>query len=447
MAKLRSLLAALALLTGLCFGQDVILPASSSSYQVVTNNTLWASVNANYIFNPSGPDSTVCVFVTNNNPTNSHSLTLALQQTGDQQVTTYANQTGKWAPVPISGATFPAIIATTQTQSFFFRSSAAARLALIVSGGTSAGGNPDTVNINIVQPSTASFCGSAGLAGTTVIALGPTPPLSNIPAVFQSPVQTGGEGLTGSNYNGAAYIFGFDTVTKGVAIGALNSLAEASSPPAGISPSPYNNGSNFVGTLYTTGIGQDTDTAWGQGAGDTAGVMRVSLKYGLMTTNSFGWSSDVGSANKPLATFSTQFDSVNPAAGQVMAGVQTQSAPVTNGLRPYRFIIGCSAACDVKINKTNTAGTTCTAGTVNKTWDSNLTGPAATNIAIQSSCVASPNVQYTIAHLWIAAGTSQTFDATGYYWVGGAAAGNGFDVVEGGALTGTASITIEWIER
>jgi hypothetical protein len=386
------------------------------------------------------------VAITNNNPTSSHTLTLALSQALDPAQSTFSFTPTSWVTVPITGVTFPATVPANSTLSFFFKSSSAARLALQVTGAASAAGSPDTANITIVQPSIASFCGSAGNASAVTSVIGAVGNGNAIPLAFQDPVLDGGQqAVAGSGYLNTAQYAAVDSLSHGWIVGVTGAITEGNTAAVNqLEALNYsaNIGNGHINPIAAYDLGKTNDAEYGTGG--AAGPLRNSRRYGTAVSSAFGWASDNDGNNLPLTTYNIQSDAVNPAAGQLLAGVYLGVG--IPSLTPHKIYVSCSALCDVNLNRVSSAGTGCTALTIVKTFDPSK-GNASQMTASKGACAANPTITYTFAHLWVAAGTTQIFDMEGYWESGVSATGNGFDVQEGAVLTGTASVTIDWMER
>lgn len=144
-------------------GQDQIINARNANFSM-TNQTgtdgliPWSTLsNQTYILTPLSPDYGFCVSVTNNNPTNAHTFSVAAFQTGNNNVVDYSNNTGKYAALAIVGNPSPVPVSSTNV--FFVRSNGASKVAFKFTGGATLAGVPDTVDIYVVQTS-ASGCGT-----------------------------------------------------------------------------------------------------------------------------------------------------------------------------------------------------------------------------------------------------------------------------------------------
>lgn len=447
------------------FGQDVTIPATNP-YLTLTRGASWGGtgrcqanttgasqcgVNNVFVWTPPNPDSTVCVAITNNNPTSSHSISLSLQQTLDVSVTQFSNNTLPWAPVPISGTTFPVTIAAGDTNSFFFKSSSAAKLALQVTGAISAAGNPDTANIVVVQPSTAQFCGSA-LNSTFTSVQGDVSQDTAIPSTNNFPVLMGG-----SSYNAPIHIE------------ALRVLDGASGTAQGNLQTGGFGGPFFVDQYNETGTSEQINTSTGAGNSPGHGFLKIqnygtcsdattgcaiilkeTRKYGVMVEGPFAYSAAAeGSTTSNLSASVAHVDFVNPGAGiDVLDMGSTVAGSI---LEPNRLVVSCSATCDFTFTRDSNTGTTCTAVPITHPYDPTvLYTPLALNVT--TNCAAAPTASATYFHIFLAAGQPFNIDLNGY-WKGGrignsttAGTAGGFSVFNGAALTGTMSVTLEWME-
>lgn len=441
--------------------QSDVIVSGINPYQPLARGIAWGNgaacnsgsfcgMNNNFIWTPPSPDSTVCVSITNNNPTNSHTVTFALSQALDPNVQFFTGFQGKWGAVPLSNTTFPVTIAAGATTNYFFRSSSAARLALQVSGSAAAGGSPDTADIVVVQPSTASFCGSSGTNAAIIPVIGATQQGAAISATNQAPVLVGGQqAVGGAGFLNTAQFAAVDSTTHGFVVGVGSVGLTESSAPAGTS---LNYMGNIVGgqptVLYVQNEGQQTDIPMSAGAGDTMSPFRCSKPYGCTAGPIFGWASSqsAGASGSPLSAGNTRNDVVNPAANTLVLEIATNTG-ATQGLSLLSATVSCSAACDFFVQRTTDTGTTCGAGTVNKPFDTTLTGTLAGVSATVPPCVTAPTSTAVFFHIFLAAGQVWQKDLTGYYWRAGVASGNGFDILNGASLTGTITATLEFMVR
>lgn len=412
-----------------CLAQNTDIPVNgANTYTVIGQNLVWGksgpgSMNNNFIFTPTTADTGICIYITNLNTSSGHSFSLAMSQTGDPTVTSFVNNGSRWTSVAIfPSTTFPVTISANSTQGFFYKTFASAVVALQITGSTTSAGSPDTANVFAVQTSQSN----CGINPSNNAVVGPTLEGSATPIGARYPVLVGGW----SQGTNTATTIRLDPNNTGyVLVGTNNGAATSDSPLASWSGVSLNNigTSNFL-NIMNWGIGSDTNVGFI--------LDRNSARYGKATSDSFAFSSSSNSSK----SYYGQNDTTNPGAGAVLLHVyNTATTPIA--LR--RITVSCSAICDVLINTTNSTGTTCTAETK---ANSNPAGPASVaSTVLQSGCTVAPTVVNTIRHVNIRADDTQVFDMTGFW--NGATANNGFDVVQGAALTGVASVAFEWMER
>jgi hypothetical protein len=150
----KRLICALALLTGLAFGQIDISTNQVGPYITLTRNATWTgsgpgAINNAFIFTPLTPDSGMCFYVQNND-SGTHGLQIAVYETGDPQIPGYESAAGaQWIYVGQASVVLNGLTAG----NIFVKASGAARIAAVASSGTGAG----TATINLVQ--TQQNCG------------------------------------------------------------------------------------------------------------------------------------------------------------------------------------------------------------------------------------------------------------------------------------------------
>lgn len=156
----KLILSLLLLVSAAAFAQDVFLGSPTTPFLVVARGTSWVGLTGtNYIFGASSPNVTACLYVTNNNPTNPHSLAITAFQTGDPAVNTYLGNTYRWQPVIVGINTNNLSIASLSTIAIPIQTTAAANVVInFVAGG--AGGAPDTADIFVIQTQGTGGCGN-----------------------------------------------------------------------------------------------------------------------------------------------------------------------------------------------------------------------------------------------------------------------------------------------
>jgi hypothetical protein len=157
------------------FAQVDIRLRDRSPYLVLGRNLAWGQsgyggIENNYMFTPLNPDQGICVFVTNNNPTSSHTLTIESWQTGDPGVTSYTGNTGRFVQDTVQGTYSP--VPAGSTLSAYVHTSAGAVVTLKVWGTSAQSGSPDTADLYLVQTSSGS-CGPVQGGQQTVMGAQP----------------------------------------------------------------------------------------------------------------------------------------------------------------------------------------------------------------------------------------------------------------------------------
>lgn len=144
--------------------------SGSNFYVTLANGVPWSQLNANYIFTPQSPNVGVCMFVENLNTSRNHTIAVTAFQTGNPSLNSFQANQALWNASQIVH-NFTTVNASTM-QSLYINTTAAANVAVVISG-TSAGGTlPDNANVFLVQ-TTSQQCGSA-LSGVEVQGTNPT---------------------------------------------------------------------------------------------------------------------------------------------------------------------------------------------------------------------------------------------------------------------------------
>lgn len=194
-------LVALLCLAPRAIGQNADLHVSGSTYYVtLASGVAWNQVNANYIFTPISPNTGVCIFIENNNPTTTHTYTLAAFETGNKANTVFAGNTSKWVTATLQNPTTS--VGPNGISASFFNATGAANVAITISGAITGSGSPDTANVFATQSNTAN-CGATGGAYLMQGAQSPgTAPVTNpvyFGAQLNSPNQIQPIQVTGSS--------------------------------------------------------------------------------------------------------------------------------------------------------------------------------------------------------------------------------------------------------
>ncbi len=420
------------------FAQSDIFITGTNAYTILGRGLAWGTgVNNNFIFTPLNPNTQVCVYVTNNNPTNSHSFTLALYQAGDPQVKTFQNLPAKWAA---SGSvqSFPITVNAASTVGVFFNVTAAAQLTAKFTGTSSAGGSPDTADIFAVQ-TTAGACGLT--SGVPVSVVGAIVQGTTQPATQQFPIPIAGYQNPGQN----SALLGFH-------VGHNNGFILDGGNPSLIGNGFKVNFANFSGVWSTKGGGSDQEAilnvipicTFGGGLGSAGG-----FTGGCVKTNPLEVATDqfnIPGSSTPA--FNVLGKITNPAAGATILHQFFQQNSTVNGAYKW-LILSCSAACELTVNRTSAQGTTCTALTPRnlQLGNGNTTKAPATQDVAENACATAPTATYTLEDLQLPAGGVYQLDLAGFVNGLSASAGGGIDVISVGAVTGIVTATLQYVEQ
>jgi hypothetical protein len=430
-------IAGVTILLALCsvaWGQQDVFITGTNAYTVLGRGIPWgngaAAVNNNFVFSPLNPNTQVCLYVTNNNPTNSHSFTVNLLQAGDPQVKTFANAGSKWKSSGTVQA-MPVTVTAAQTVGIYFNVTAAAVLTAQFTGSATQAGSPDTADIFAVQ-TTAGGCGIAN--GTPVTVSGPFNQGVTLTSGQKNPVLIGGLNqstgqVTVQQYgaNGATLLDG-DNSTPPRLLGAIVTKGQFNDL------SCLANGNSLVPCTITAVAA----APWG---GGTNGDLIGSLIY----TNILESGMQVQQGQQ--VSFDVQASTVNP--GAAVAIVHSFNVPVSTVQLAYKSaILSCSAACELKLIRTSARGSTCTAVSVNSFQLTGSSRPTANASDVaETACGTQPTVGETIEDLFLAAGIPQQIDLSGLIAAGNSAAGGGLEVVNVSSLTGTATASLLFVEQ
>lgn len=148
------------------FSQTDIKTTAIGPYIGLARNAVWGSVGRGnignaYIYTPQTSGAMSCVYLANNNPTNSHSFTLKFLTTGDPTIAGFYSQSSsvqqKWHTV----GSITDTVAASSVNVYSFNSLAAAYAQVQISGTSTAGGSPDTGDIYLVESNTSINCASS----------------------------------------------------------------------------------------------------------------------------------------------------------------------------------------------------------------------------------------------------------------------------------------------
>lgn len=422
----------------LAFGVDVFRKATTPYVQFL--NVPWGNgggaFNNTFWFNVLAPEQGVCVYITNNNPSNAHPFsTFTVSTTANPTVPGFTGFTRFWTSVPpVTPVVLPLTITVSSTQAFFFPARGAAFVAVTFAGSTALAGNPDTANIIVVLENTTS-CSNSGVF-PLVSVIGATEAGNNIQiGTTDFPVLVGGNGQSGGIEQGTAFFADVDVSSHGFIVGTTAQMADNGTGWGQAMLNNTNGSSKNVIPVMPMMTGDDSANP------PAVFFSKGSKRFGEMTSNSWVWGSTLDVIGGPVSSYYARTDTVNPAANSLLLGINTSAT--TLSLMPYRAIMSCSATCDVIINKTTNGGTTCAAVVPVRAFSSAI-GVASNVTGVTQGCVANPTVQSQIMRIWIPAGGTQIVDLTGYWTE---VSPTGFDLVEGTIVAGTVSVTMEFSDR
>lgn len=134
--------------------------------------------NNNYFFTPININESVCVFVYNNNTTNPHAFTAAIQVSGDPSSS--GPSTGTWQSAANS-ANLSAAIAPGLPAGIGASVTGASQVSINFSASSTQAGAPDTANVTIIQTQGNCFAGNQfiGSAPQTISAISPMQAISD----------------------------------------------------------------------------------------------------------------------------------------------------------------------------------------------------------------------------------------------------------------------------
>jgi hypothetical protein len=176
------------LLCSLSSGQAVDIKFNSiGPYNDLVRGAAWGSTGVgntdnSYIFPPTNPQETTCIYVSNNNPSSSHTFTITFRYSGDPRVTGYISppsQQSRWKNVFTKTDT----VLASSTNNYSFSSPGAAWAQVQISGTSTQTGSPDTADIYLVQSS--AGCGTATINATGQV---PCPAASTFSGVLSGTI-------------------------------------------------------------------------------------------------------------------------------------------------------------------------------------------------------------------------------------------------------------------
>lgn len=421
--------------------QDIQVIGGTNPYIIIGRGIAWSgsgpgNLNNNFIFSPVDPNQGFCLFLSNNNPSSSHNVTVAVAQTGDPALKFFQGFAQKWFTVPTVTA-FPVTVPALGIVGINYKTTASAGITVSFSGAILQAGSPDTVDVFAVQTNQ-SACGSLSSNSVQGVAQqGTTEVLTN-----QFPVQIGGLVAPGSSTTVQTFTVG----TQGNGF-----LQDARAFGA----STVGNGFQAVGNYGTPqvskGPGIQVESIQSVIPISTFGSKNaVKFLGGYAKSNFLEMASDMASITGGSMPGWGIFGKVtNPGAGGLIVG-DVLSTTATVNVAYKSAVLNCSAACELQIFPISSAGSACTAVTpqnLNVFGGARL-GFGSGHTAIQGTCTTNPTTNGAALYdLFLAAGTSYTIDLTGWIDENNSGTTEGLAVFNVTALTGTASATFTLAEE
>lgn len=415
--------------------QDITIPGLST-YTVIGRGLLWGTgVNNNFIFQAYNPNTQICLYVTNNNPTNSHSFTVTLWQAGDPQVKAFASFPSKWAQTN-TNQTFPKTVTAVTTVGIFFNVSAAALLTAQFTGSSSAAGSPDSADIFAVQ-TTAGGCGLS--AGSPVPVTGASVQGSTLTAPNQFPVLIGGLSSPGA----ASTILPLHVGGTGNGI-LIDGGVCCQSFASGFRSNPAASFSNFqaasgTGSQLETVI-DNFDMGFFGAKGTAPGFVKTNFLE--IATDQFWQTVSSTPAWVVLGKIT------NPAANAtLLEHFMTNAGNVNPAYKS--LVLDCSAACELLVQRVTARGGTCTALTAQNLQVGNNGVQLAPNAADvqENACTTPPTASTAMFDLPLGANIPITLDLSGFVNFHNATAGSGVSVQVVAGFTGIATASLTWAEQ
>lgn len=431
----RFLLSLLLLIPALALGQtdNYISSGSVSPYLTLGRGLAWGgsglgTIGQNFIFAPLDPNQGFCVFIFNNNPSSTHTVSLTVAQTGDPSVKTYGNNTARWTNVA-TNTSFPVSINPNTLIGINYKTTASAGVTISFTGNTALGGSPDTADVFTVQTNQSS-CG--------------TLPTNAVQGPFQNTTV-----LTPSQ-KFPVLIGGLNAATGGVNMYSLGTTggnmldAGSNNPPLGA------NGIVFKSSMW----GPNCINSSNSGVNCTLPAIQLA-PWGGVTTGKF--TNFVYTNMLEMANNQTNFASNASSAMYVQASVVNPGAASATlhhfmaagtafDMQYKTATLSCSAACEIKILRTTTAGTTCGALTVRSMQiGAGTRGTVTAGDNAENACTGLPTTSETMYDIFLGANVPQVIDFSG--WMNphsSAISGVLFENIT--AVTGTESVTLQLVE-
>ena len=426
-------------LGGLCTAQtdNFISAGSTSPYLTLGRALQWGgtgpgTVGQSFIFNPLDPNQGFCVFFFNNNPTNAHSFTLTVAQSGDPGVKTYFGNTQRWVNVATS-TSFPASVSANSVLGINYKTTASAVIVISVTGNALAGGSPDTADIFTVQTNQSS-CGTIPVNSVQ----GPYQQNANATLAQQFPVLIGGVSNPGST-----------STVRGLAAGANGGFIWD-----GVNPNALL-GNGFQSTptsifLSPTAVQLGTDTTAMAHVYPVCTFGGKGVTGGCIRTNILEMASDMFNIPSNAVPGWTAFGKItNPAAAATLLSQFLAVGAVVNAA--YKtLVLSCSAACELAVYKITARGTVCTAITPQNLQIGNNQTQQTLNASdfVENACTGTPTLSTQLYDINLGAGTPFNLDLSGLAnFHTGLATGGGLMVQVVTGITGIASASMTFVEQ
>lgn len=415
---------------------NFIASGSTSPYLVLGRGLVWGgqglgTVGQNFIFHPVDPNQGFCVFVFNNNPSNSHSFSITVAQTGDPAIQTYQGNTSHWVAVPTT-QTFPISVLNNSLLGVNYKTTASAGIVISFTGNATAAGSPDTADIFTVQTSQSS-CGA--IPSNTV--QGPTLQGQTQTSTSQFPVQIGG--VTSPGTTSTVEPFAVGSTGPGGFLMDSNTCCQL------LSNSPVSQ--STFGEVKSIHAGAVQSPAQYNSI-STVGLGVRGLYGGGVKVNFLEWTSDINQITASGVLGWVAMGKVtNPAANGVI--FEHFNLLGATNMAYKTLILSCSAACEMIVNQIAARGTTCTALTPQnlQIGNNNVQATPNANDITENACGTPPTLGHAMYDIPLAAGQTITIDLTGFVNFHNAAGSGGFVVETAGAITGVATASLSWVEE
>ena len=181
MKKITLVLLSIFLASTMLFSQAFVTVSGSSIITVIGRGITWSTFSGlgiQYSLTPPSASLGLCLYITNNNPTNSRTVNITAVQTGDPstQVTSNARYVAATGGSLAGSTQNPLTISASQTQAYYFFTQGAThfKIGAFQESGT-VGGSPDTVDLIGVYSSGCPSGGNTSSApgGTVTSVSGP----------------------------------------------------------------------------------------------------------------------------------------------------------------------------------------------------------------------------------------------------------------------------------